>query len=104
MADGPCQVTVTDVRILASGHNGIRCTDDATVRIESCRIEDIGTRGDDRQGYAIFRQRQRTADAAGITLIGNTFASNRGRIVAGKSDRNLGNYDQIVDPTDAQPG
>lgn len=28
------------------------------MRIERCRIEDSGTRLDDRQGYAIFRQRR----------------------------------------------
>ena len=44
------------------------------------------------------------AFAALITLIDNTFAGNRGRVVAGKSTANLGNHDQILDATDQQSG
>ncbi len=105
LADGPCEAIVTDVTILTSGRNGIRSTDAATVRLERCRIEDSGARLDDRQGYAIFRQRRHDGgNPAAITLVGNTFAGNRGRVVAGKSDANIGNYDQVLDPTDSQPG
>ena len=105
LADGPAVVEVVDVTILSSGRIGIRCADDATVRIANCRIEDSGTRGDDRQGYAILRQRRAQGGAPQtITLLANTFASNRGRIVAGKSDVDLGNYDQMLDPTDSQAG
>ncbi len=105
LGDGPCGVTVTDVTILASGRNGVRSTDAATVRIERCRVENSGTRLDDRQGYAIFRQRRaHGATPQTITLVGNTFAGNRGRVIAGKSDANLGNYDQILDGSDSQAG
>ncbi len=104
MADGPCEVTISDVTILSSGLDGIRTADEATVRIERCRIENSGTRGHDREGYGIFRQRHRTGFAALITVIANTFTGNRGRVVANKSTVNLGNYDQMLDGTDAQGG
>ena len=104
MADGPCEATITDVTVVSSGLDGIRTADEATVRIERCRIEDSGTRGRDREGYGIFRQRHRTGFAALITLLENTFAGNRGRVVAGKSTANLGNHDQILDATDVQSG
>lgn len=54
-------------------------------------------------GYGIFRQRRNTgALPAGITLILNTLAGNHGKLVAGRSDLDFGNSDQIFDATDHQ--
>lgn len=54
--------------------------------------------------HGVFRQRRaQGGNATLITLIVNQFANNRDRVVTGESDANL-NYDQILDPSDDQPG
>lgn len=54
-------------------------------------------------GYGIFRGRKGGGGTPGdVTLIQNTLDDNNGRTHPGRSDSNVGNYDQIIDATDDQ--
>ena len=59
-----------------------------------------------KDGYGIMRQRVDTTEIhpEWLTLINNTFTSNNGEVLVGQCTKHLGNYDQILDPTDAQSG
>ena len=56
-------------------------------------------------GYGFFVERG-VKDPTAITLTNNYFYTgynaNRGKVVPGQSTVNIGNYDQILDPTDQQ--
>ncbi len=92
--------------IEANGYNGIRINRDAVTTIDTCTIINNGTRvGNGGGRYGILSQRdQNGGTGEGVTLIQNVLSGNNGKVVNGKSDAEIKNYDQIIDPTDNQPG
>jgi len=83
--------------------NGIAVEKAATVVIANCTVTDNGRGGDSKRGYGILRQRAPgNGWPAAITLVSNFLADNRGLIVVGRSTAQLGNFDQVIDPSDAQ--
>lgn len=100
---------VEDSIIRCNGRHGMRVGRHAQVTIARCEITGNGTgrrgRRCRRYGYGILQHRSCGGGHPElITLIDNVLSGNRGRIKRGRSDRELGNYDQILDGTDSQPG
>jgi hypothetical protein len=95
------------VRSVVQGNrrNGVRASARVQVAIVSCRIVDNGADGQSRRGYGIFRERSSHGGSPwAITLVGNVLSGNRGKVIAGRSDAQIGNRDQVIDATDDQPG
>lgn len=95
---------IHDSAISSNGHNGIRLDRKVSVTISGCEITDNGQHGRGHSSYGVLRQRsdRRHANPEMVTLTGNIIAGNHGSVQRGRSNENLGNYDQILDPTDDQ--
>ncbi len=95
---------VSGCRIWSNVENGIHIERRQTgVVINLNDIRYNGTPGHPTRSYGIYRQRKNgTFDPTDVTLIRNTFLLNNGVVIAGQSDSNVGNYDQIIDSTDDQ--
>ncbi len=95
---------VNGCRIWSNTENGIHVERRQTgVVISLNDIRYNGTPGHPTRSYGIFRQRlSGTFDPTDVTLIGNMFLANNGVVIAGQSDANVGNWDQIIDATDDQ--
>ena len=96
-------LTVTGCVIESNGDNGVKLEKHVVATISGSTIRDNGLNGNDKKGYGIFRKRDgQGGTPEDVTLIGNVLADNRGKVVPGSSDESVGNYDQIIDPTDNQ--
>jgi len=86
--------------------NGIRIDrDQAGVTISVCCIKENGKKGHKSRSYGIFRERASGPyDPTDVTLELNVLKINHGVLVPSRSDKNVGNYDQIIDTTDEQYG
>jgi len=102
-------VTINRCLIESNGYNGIKIDKLARVEVLNSTIRKNGTTGDPKRGYGIYKKREvsydpkhaeKTADPTRITLTGNTIAWNSGLPRAGRSTVDIGNYDQILDPSD----
>ncbi|MCB9884434.1 MAG: right-handed parallel beta-helix repeat-containing protein [Planctomycetes bacterium] len=95
--------TVTDCVINGCGWNGLDVGKDAALTVQGCSVTSNGALGDVKRGYGISRQRAPGAgQPAAITLVGNVLSGNGGLVISGRSTAQLGNYDQVLDPTDSQ--
>ena len=95
--------TIRWCTIGGNGWNGLSVDKGVSTLIRNCAITDNGRAGDVKRGYGILRQRvSGSGNPSWITLIDNTLSGNRGKVVPNRSTANLGNYDQVIDPTDSQ--
>jgi parallel beta-helix repeat protein len=85
-----------------NGWNGVWVARDHNILLERNTISHNGTRPGTTGGrYGVIRERiTGTGNPQGITLINNTITCNNGEEIAGKSSKDLGNYDQMIDATD----
>ena len=86
-----------------NGWNGVWVARDHDILLEDNTISHNGTRTGTTGGrYGVIRERTTgTGNPQGITLINNTITCNNGEEIEGKSTKDLGNYDQMIDNTDS---
>jgi hypothetical protein len=91
--------------IIGNAYNGVDIGRDVVVTLIENTIADNGTAGGHGGGrYGVFRERMpHMGEPQQVTLLNNVIVDNNGRVHAGRSDENIGNYDQIIDETDSQP-
>ncbi len=111
------QVTILRCVVRDNQRTGVRIDEAARVRIEGCQILNNGLEGKDGKGYGILSKHSRKVEDSDeefdedeeeeahrtrwwVTLVGNTVEGNHGRVIEGRSDRNFGNYNQMIFSTD----
>ena len=93
-AGGPIYVWGNNIR--RNTNHGIEIMPGAEIEIANNRIR--------HHGYFAVSLWYSNQSPELVTLIQNTFAYNNGYTVAGSHDRNLGQYDVMIDSSDDQPG
>lgn len=95
---------VDGCELYGNGHNGISVGREVEATISNNAIYENGDANGNGGGrYGIFRERQpQDGTPDQVTLISNDLSDNNGKQQPGRSDENVGNYDQVIDETDDQ--